>query len=426
MPLNRSLGLTMLTFYGTGMILGAGVYSIIGQAAGKAGDGLWQGFIIAALAAFLTALSFAELAAMYPKAGGEYVYLRHAFPKQKWIAGTTGIIVAFAGSASAATVAMAFASYLQHFVELPPFWVASGLLVFFSSINLIGIKQSSWVNAVFTLVEIFGLILFIWLGWQNPKFGSALSSTPTLATVSSAALIIFAYFGFENIVNLSEETINPKKTIPRAIFLSLSISTLLYVLVSLAAVALMPPEQLAQSQSALTDAAAGSSPRVASVLGGIALFSTANTALIALLTTSRILYGISKGNALPQVLTRLIAKRKTPWVAILAALAVSLALLPLGKVEKLASVSSFTMMMAFILVNAALIALRFRQPQGERPFTVPLRLGSIPVLPVFGIAICSLFLFQFDRLVYAIGALAVTSSAGIYFLYAYFRRGELE
>jgi APA family basic amino acid/polyamine antiporter len=427
MSLNRTLGLTMLTFYGTGMILGAGVYSIIGQAAGKAGDSLWQGFVIAAMAAFLTALSYAELAAMYPKAGGEYVYLRHAFSGHRGIAVSTGILVTIAGSASAATVAMAFASYLNYFIELAPFWVASGLLVFFSGINLIGIKQSSWVNAVFTLIEISGLILFIWLGWQSPKFGSALFATPSLATVSSAALIIFAYFGFENIVNLSEETINPTKTIPRAIFLSLSISTLLYVLVSLAAVALMPPERLAQSQSALTEAAVGSSHGVASALGGIALFSTANTALIALLTTSRILYGISKGGGLPQALSRTLVRRKTPWVAILAALMVSVALLPLGKVEMLASVSSFMMMIAFILVHVALIALRFLQPQRERPFTVPLRLGSIPVLPILGIVICAVFLFQFDRLVYAIGITAITASAGICFVYAsYFHRGEVD
>jgi APA family basic amino acid/polyamine antiporter len=427
MPLKRSLGLTMLTFYGTGMILGAGIYSIIGQAAGKAGDGLWQGFVIAAIAALLTALSYAELAAMYPKAGGEYVYLLHAFPKQKWIAGTAGIIITFAGCASAATVAMAFASYLQHFVELPHMWIAGSVLVIFSGVNLIGIKQSSWVNAVFTLIEITGLILFIWLGWQNPKFGSALYSTPTLATVSSAALIIFAYFGFENIVNLAEETIDPKKTIPRAIFLSLSISTVLYVLVSLAAVALMPPEQLSQTQSALTDAAVSSSRGVASALGGIALFSTANTVLISLLTTSRILYGISNGNSLPKILSRTLANRKTPWVAILLALAVSAALLPLGKVETIASVSSFTMMIAFILVNAALIALRFRQPQHDRPFTVPLRLGTMPILPVLGIAICTVFLFQFDRLVYTIGVMTFFGSAGIYLVYTYyFRGGEVD
>ncbi len=422
MTLKRSLGLTMLTFYGTGMILGAGIYSIIGQAAGKAGYGLWQGFVLAAVGALLTALSYAELATMFPKAGGEYVYLRNAFSNRRWLAGTTGIIMTFAGCASAATVALAFASYLQHFVVLPHLLVAGGLLVFFTGINVVGIKQSSWVNAVFTTIEGFGLLLFVWLGWQNPNFGSALSAIPTSATVSSAALIIFAYFGFENIVNLAEETKTPEKTIPRAILLSLCISTILYILVSLATVALMPPDQLAQTESALTDAAMSSSRGIAGVLAGIALFSTANTALIALLTTSRILYGISKDNSLPKAFAKTHSLRQTPWVAALVALGLSMALLLLGKVETLASVASFTTMIAFIAVNAALISLRLSQPGRERPFKVPISIRSIPVFPVLGIVTCLVFLFQFDSQIYLVGTISFACSAGIYFLHAFFRR----
>lgn len=426
MALKRSLGLTMLTFYGTGMILGAGVYSIIGQAAGKAGYELWQGFVLAAFAALLTALSYAELAAMYPKAGGEYVYLRYAFSSQQWLAGTTGIIMTFAGCASAATVALAFARYLQHFVMWPHLLVATSLLTFFTAINVIGVKQSSWVNAVFTTIEAFGLLLFIWLGWKSPEFGSAVFSVPTAATVSSAALIIFAYFGFENIVNLAEETKSPEKTIPRAILLSLLISTVLYVLVSLAAVALMPPNQLAQTESALTDAAMGSSQGIAGVLAGIALFSTANTALIALITTSRILYGIAKDNSLPQAFAKTLAHRQTPWVAALVSLGLSMALLRLGKVEILASIASFTTMIAFIAVNSALISLRLTEPAKDRPFRVPISLGKVPILPLLGILTCLLFLIQFEKQVYLVGTLAFVCSAGIYFLYVAFKRRSIQ
>ncbi len=404
------------------MILGAGIYSIIGQAAGKAGYGLWQGFVLAAIGALLTALSYAELATMYPKAGGEYVYLRNAFSNQRWLANTTGIIMTFAGSATAATVALAFSSYLQHFVILPHLLVAGCLLTLFTAINVIGIKQSSWVNAIFTTIEVFGLALFIWLGWKNPEFGSALFTTPTSATISSAALIIFAYFGFENIVNLAEETKSPEKTIPRAILLSLCISTVLYILVSLAAVALMRPEQLAQTESALTDAAMGSSPEIAGVLAGIALFSTANTALIALLTTSRILYGISKDNSLPQAIAKTLPLRQTPWVAAVIALCLSMSLLPIGKVETLASVASFTTMIVFIAVNSAIIALRISEPNKKRPFRVPVSIGSIPIFPVIGILTCLVFIFQFDSKIYLIGSIAFACSAGIHFLYATFKK----
>lgn len=422
MPLKRSLGLTMLTFYGTGMILGAGIYSIIGQAAGIAGYGLWQGFMVAATAAVLTALSYAEMATMYPKAGGAYVYLKNAFSERRWIAGMIGNVITFAGCASATTVALAFASYLQYFVPLPSIWVASSLLVFFTCINVVGIQQSSWVNAAFTVIEIFGLILFIWLGWQNPKFGDALLSIPTSATISSAALIIFAYFGFENIVNLAEETQKPEKIIPRAIFLSLSVSTLLYVLVSLAAVALMPPEQLANTESALSAAAKGSSPSIARVLGVIALFSTANTALIALLTSSRIIYGISSDNSLPKIFSKILKFNHTPWVAALTALTLSMALLPLQKIETLASVTALTTMIAFIGVNLALIVLRIKQPELNRPFRVPLAFKQIPVLPVLAILSCLIFILQFDQKVYFVSLGALVGSACLYFIHSYFKR----
>lgn len=415
MALNRLLGLPMLTFYGTGMILGAGIYSIIGQAAGIAGEGLWQGFLLAGIAALLTALSYAELATMYPRAGAEYIYLRNAFLKQRWFSATIGNIVIFAGCASAATVSLAFSSYLQHFIELPRIVVASALLVIFTAINILGIKQSSWTNAIFTTIEISGLILFIWLGWQSPEFGSALTVIPTNAIISSAALIIFAFLGFENIVSLAEETKNPEKNIPRAIFLSLFISIVLYILVSLSAVALMPPEQLAQTQSALIDASAGSSARLASILGGIALFSTANTALIALVTTTRIMYGISQDRSLPRVFSRTLKKQKTPWVAGLAAMFFTVLLLQFDSIEVLASIASFATMVVFIAVNAALIRLRLLEPNKRRAFRIPLMYRGIPVLPLMAIGVCITFLFQFDRLVYWTALLAFFSSAGIYF-----------
>ena len=420
MSLNRTLGLPMLTFYGTGMILGAGIYSIIGQAAGIAGESLWQGFLLAGIAALLTALSYAELATMYPTAGAEYIYLRNAFSRQRWLAATIGIVVVFAGCASAATVALAFTSYLQYFITLPRFTVACAVIIVFTGINIVGIRQSSWTNAVFTVVEALGLVLFIWLGWKQPEFGNAILAMPTLATVSSAALIIFAFLGFENIVSLAEETKEPEKNIPRAILLSLFISTLLYILVSLAAVALMPPEQLAQTESAILDASLKSSRRLAGVLGGIALFSTANTVLIALVTTSRIIYGISKDNSLPKILSKTLNKNKTPWVAALVAMFTAIFLLPFGKVETLASIASFATMIVFIAVNAAIIRLRQTDPQKKRPFRIPFAVRTIPILPVLGIFVCIVFLFQFGQLVYLAGLLAFACSAAIYFLFRFY------
>lgn len=417
MALNRSLGLPMLTLYGTGMILGAGIYSIIGKAAGMSGDSLWLSFLLAGIAAILTALSYAELATMFPTAGAEYIYLRNAFPQHRWLSATIGITVLFAGFSSSAAVALAFGSYMQHFIDFPRQWFAYGLLIVFSGLNILGIRQSSWTNAVFTLIEAFGLILFIWLGLQNPDFGKALLANPTLGTISSAALIIFAFLGFENIVSLAEETKFPEKNIPRAILLSLIISIVLYVLVSLAAVALMSPALLSRTDSALIDASLMSSPKIAGILGGIALFSTANTTLIGLVTTSRIMYGIAKDNSLPKGLTKILPKQQTPWVAALTALGCTSLLLILGKVEVLASIASFTTMIVFIFINVALVRLRLTVPLKGRPFKIPLSIKTWPLTPLFAITISGILLFQFDKFILLTGCLAFASSAGIYFLY---------
>ena len=393
----------MLTFYGLGMILGAGVYSIIGKAAGLAGESLWLGFILAAMAAALTALSYAELATLYPKAGAEYFFLKNAFPKKQWLATTIGVLMFFAGAATATTVAMAFAGYLRHFVEFPVIMCASGILIVFSVINLIGVRVSGWFNIVFTGIEIAGLILFITLGVTSKTWTLALTTPPTWGTLSSAALIIFAYLGFENIVNLSEETKDPVRTIPKAILLSMILATTLYVLVSLVAVGLITPEELANSQAPLVDAAAKHSRWVTVTLGATALFSTANTALIALITTSRILFGIANDGALPKIFAKLSSQWKTPWVATLAAMCISLLLLTLGAIEMVASVSAFATLVTFVAVNLALIVLRFKQPKLKRTFSVPLRIGRLPILPVLAMLICTVFLFQFSLQVNLVG-----------------------
>lgn len=399
MALRRILSLPLLTFYGTGMILGAGIYTLIGKAAGLAGESVWLSLVIASVSAGLTALSYAELAAMFPKVGGEFVYLKAAFPRSPWIAQSGGILMIFADIAVASTVALAFSGYLQQFVSVSPSFAALMLLGAFTLINIAGIRQSTWMNVVFTLVEVMGLVLVIAVGSQAPNFGAALHAAPSLGTISGSALIIFAYFGFDDIVNFAEETQSPEKTIPRAILWSLAIATVLYILVALATVSLLPLQQLAQSEAPFADAVRSRSPRVANALAGLALFATANTVLISLLTTSRIILGMSRGGALPRVFAK-VSKRKTPWVAALLTFAAAVAFLPLGKVEILASVSSLAALICFALVNIAHIALRFRLPNAPRPFRVPGTLGRLPVFSVLGTTVSVLLMTQFDPTTY--------------------------
>ena len=413
--LRRTLGLGSLTFYGVGLILGAGVYSVIGAAAAQAGAALWQSFALGSLAALLTGLSYAELATAYPKAGAEFVYLGAAFPgKMRWLAALVGMVLVVGAATTATTVAVAFGGYLADFVKVPGWLAAVSLLAAATGLCVFGLRESTWVNIVFTLIEAGGLVLFITVGTAAPRFGEALATPPHFGVMSGTALVFFAYLGFEEIANLAEETREPGRDLPRAILLSVAITTTLYVLVGLAAVALVAPEDLAKSESPLAHAARASSPLAARALGAIALFATANTALITLLAASRMLYGMARENALPQALAK-VSARGTPWAATLAVAALALAALPLGGVAALAGLSSFAALLGFAAVNVALIVLRRREPARKRPFRVPMSLGGIPVLPVLGIAITLLLATRFDPSVYVAGAGAIALSAAAVF-----------
>jgi APA family basic amino acid/polyamine antiporter len=268
MALEKALGLAGLTFYGVGIILGAGIYSVLGVAAKGAGTGLWLCFAVAGLIASFTAMSYAELSTTYPQASAEFTYLRHAFPSWPALALVVGLLIAVSGAATAATVAIAFAGYLQPFADLPAAPVAWGLLLLVLGLNVVGVRASGWVNALFTLIEAGGLVLFVGLGMTEESFGQAPVSAPMSGVAASIAMVFFSFLGFENIANLAEEAKQPKKHLPWAIFMSLGLATLLYILVALAAVALMAPAELAQSDAPLADAARQSSPRLAGALGG--------------------------------------------------------------------------------------------------------------------------------------------------------------
>jgi amino acid transporter len=382
--LKRTLGLAGLTFYGLGIILGAGIYSVIGVAAGEAGDALWLSFVLSGVVSLITALSYAELSTTHPETSAEFAYLRRAFPRWPAVGLVTGLLVALSGTATSATVAIAFAGYFTSLVEAPPMLVAWTVLAGALGLNLLGVQQSGWVNTAFTLVEIGGLCVFIGLGATTGAFADALSAAPTLGVLSGAALVFFSFLGFENVANLAEEAKAPERDLPRAIFLSLGVATALYILVALAAVALLPGAELAASQAPLADAARESSGRIAGALGGVALFATANTALVSMLVASRVVFGIARQGEVPRALAALLPKRGTPWVAILLVAAVAAALVPFGNVGVVASVSSFASLLAFAGVNVALIVLRYAEPRSRRPFRVPGAVGRFPLLPAVG------------------------------------------
>jgi amino acid transporter len=412
--LRRALGLPSLVFYAVGMILGAGVYSVIGAAAGEAGEALWVSFAIGAALAMATGLSYAELAAMYPRAGAEYVYVREALPGVRWLPVVVGIVFVMSVVSTATTVSIAFAGYLATWIDLPAMAVAAVLLAGLTGLNLLGIRETAWLNVIFTLVEVAGLVVVIAVAMAAPGFLEPLAAPVPFAVVPAAALVFFAYLGFEQIANLAEEAREPERNIPRALVISVVVTSVLYVLVAIAVVTLVSPGELAASESPLATALSARAPAAARALAAIALFATANTGLISLVAVSRMVYGMARDGDLPPVFRTVLARRRTPWVASLAIGAIAIALVPLGGVAAVASLSSFGALLAFFAVNVAVIVLRRRKPRARRPFRVPLSVRGVPLLPVLGAAASLVLAIQLDATAYLGGAVAIAVAFALY------------
>lgn len=419
--LRRSLSLPQLIFYGVGSMIGAGIYSVIGAAAGEAGQFLWISFALAAVAAFLTVLSYAELVSGLPKTGAEYQFLKAAFPERPAFAFMAGYLIAINAAATSATVSLAFGGYLAVFFPAPQIPTALGLLVLCTAVNILGIKQSAWFGIALVCVEVAGLLLMIGAGVVAGEPSRSFAAMPrwqeTGGIFTATALIFFVYIGFEDVANLAEETKEPKRNVPRALLLSVIITSIIYLLVAIAVIGISDANDLGESDSPLTLAGSAAAPWIGTALAISALFATASTALISLVSISRLLFGMARDGDMPRPLAVTLPARKTPWVAALALFGVACLLLPLGEVRIVASVSSFGVLLVFAAVQAATIRLRFTQPDAPRAFTVPLAIGRVPILPAVGIAIVLALVTQFEPLVYLVGGGAIGAGILIYLVH---------
>ncbi len=418
--LKRTLGRPALLFFGVGVIVGAGIYSVIGAAAGEAGGGLWLAFVLAAIPAGLTALNYAELVAMMPRVGAEYTFLREAFPRRAWVSFGAGFLVVLTNATTAATVALAFAGYLERLVDVPTWLGALGLLAACTIVNVVGIRESARVTALFTLVEVAGLALVIGAGLWSGRFAAGALEPLHAGVFTGAALVFFVYTGFEGIVNLAEEARSPERDLPRALLWSGGITLTLYLLVALSVLALATPEALAASASPLSTALAAR-PRLAAAIAVIALFSTSNTALVTLIVASRMLLGMARAGDMPGFLAH-VGSRRTPWRAALVTFLAAAALVPVGKVALAGSVSSLATLLSFAGVGAALIALRLRQPERERPFRVPWSVRGVPVPSVIAITSAAALATQFRPAAFAITGSALAIGAALALSKRWWRR----
>jgi APA family basic amino acid/polyamine antiporter len=385
--LDRALGLWQVTASGVGIIIGAGVYVLIGSATALAGPRVWLAFVAAAVLSALTGISYAELASMYPSAGAEFEYTRHAFPP--WVAFLVGWVMFLGLMVAAGAVALGFDRYASFFLALPDRVWALVMLAFVMLVALSGIRRSARLTFVLSLVQVGGLAYVIVIGAPHVGQVDLLSGggTGVDGVLAAAALVFFAFIGFDEVITLAEEARDPTRTVPRALLLALGISALLYVGVAIAAVSVVGASALGDAERPLAlvlDHALGGGG--AAVVAVIALIATTNTTLLCVTAASRLQYGMADAGALPPVLARLGAKTRAPYVAIGIATAVAAGFLALGDLTLVASVTDFAVYLVFVAVNIAVIVLRFRDPERPRPFRAWGSVRRVPVVPVLGLA----------------------------------------
>lgn len=392
--LRRSIGPFQLFAYTLGGMLGAGIYGLVGRAAGDLGNAVWLGFAVAMVAALLTGLSYASLGSRYPRAGGAaYVTGRaYGMPLLTW---TVGLAVMASGLTSVATQSRVVAANLLRLFpfDVAPLVVALGFLLLVAGVVVRGIRESMACNIACTAVEFLGLVLVIVVGasyWGSVDLlevpDAVEGITPTLI-LSGAILTFFAFIGFEDSLNVAEECREPRTTVPFGIVAAMLAATVLYMAVAVTAVSVVPWRELAAAPSplaAVTDRAAPWLPGWTYV--AITVFAVANTALLNYVTASRLVFGMSRDGLLPPALSRVHPTRRTPHVAVGALFAVLVALLLSGDIGQLASATVLLLLCVFCVVNVALLVLQRRASEPKGGFEVP------SVVPALGAVVCAVLL----------------------------------
>ncbi len=390
--LKRSLGLGILTLYGVGVIIGAGIYVLTGQVAGAAGMGAPLSFLLAGMLAAPTALTFAELSARHPEASGQAAYAHSAF-RNRLLSRCIGFAIVAVGILAAASIARGCAAYLTGLLPMIPIPVGSAIVVMlFTAVACLTVANSVAAAAIMTVIEIGGLLYVISAGLNQTGAYTPPAFMFDPAPVASGAFIaMFAFLGFETIANMAEETHEPGKTLPRAILLALGIATVLYVIAAYVAVHAAPLDVLSNSPTPLLDVVIGSPIGNAVLFSIIALTATANGVLIEILTVSRMLYGMADRGWLPHQLAHVWRRTHAPVRTTLITGVILLALVVPFDVGELAAAASNVLLSVFIVTNLALMRLHRREPRPDLAFRAPRWIPPLGATGAAGLLAAQLF-----------------------------------
>ncbi len=395
----RRIGPGLLLLFIVGDILGTGVYALTGKVAKEVGGAVWLPFLCAFIVALLTAFSYLELVTKYPKAGGAAVYTHKAFGIH-FLTFLVAFAVMSSGLTSASSASKAFASNLSSAGGFG--WqtggtalvlAALGFMTIVALINFRGVGESVKVNVVLTLVELSGLLIIIGIGLFAIFRGLGDTSQLTHVTIpegetafgavtAATALAFFAMVGFEDSVNMAEETKDPVRIFPKMMLLGISVTGIIYILVAISSVSLVPPDELGEGEAPLLKVVQAGAPAFpVGVFAIITMFAVANSALINMLMASRLLYGMAHEDVLPRPLGKVHPGRRTPWVSIIFTTVLAFGLIWFADLAALGGTTSLLLLIVFTIANIAVLVLR-KDKVGHRHFVAP------TWVPIVGAVLC--------------------------------------
>ena len=394
--LKRTITLPLLTLYGLGTIVGAGIYVLVGEVVKEAGLFAPLSFVLAAIIAAFTAFTYAELSSRFPRSAGEAYYCQQAFNK-KLLSGFIGWSIVAIGVISTATIVNGFVGYFNVYLVLPSWMIIVGLIIILSLVAVWGISESVWLAAIITLIECSGLVFVIYIAAQVDApavsnigdFFPPLTGSAWFGIVIGGFLAFYAYIGFEDMVNVAEEVIHPRRTLPLSILLALVVSTLLYVSVSIAAIVTVPVMELGVSKAPLVDIVKHAGDKAVTVMTVVSMIAVVNGALIQIIMASRVMYGMACQQLAPYIFSRVNAKTHTPiWATAVITLVILILALAFSLVT-LAKATSFVTLTVFSMMHLSLIVVKRKEPQPAYAMVYP------SWLPITGLIVTmSLLIFQ--------------------------------
>jgi len=373
-----------MVLYGLGTTIGAGIYALVGVIAGIAGYWAPVAFLIAAILAGLTACSFAELSGRYPQAAGSALYTQKAFNKEKFSL-VIGLMVCAAGIFSAAALINSLVNYLLIYIQHDRAALILFLTMFIGGIAIWGIVESVTIAATITLIEIAGLLSIIVVSRESfldlpdllPEMIPPVSFSSILTLSSAAILAFYAFIGFEDMVEVAEEVKDADTTLPLAILITIGVTTIIYICIMLAAILSLHPSALAESKAPLSLVFSSQTGLKSDFLTIIAMIAVLNGAIIQIIMSSRVLYGLSSRKQLPSIFSRINKRTHTPVVATLTVMALIALLATLGNLPKLATFTSLLVVSVYALVNLSLWVIKKESPRVDGVFCIP---RAIPLL----------------------------------------------